>query len=808
MRCVSALPLPPARRESRTPRLRTAILGLAVATLACGGDVETRMQEVRALQDVGQYAASIPELREILSAEPDLPEASYRLGMALVQTGERSRAIWPLQRATESGAEFGLQAGQLLASVHLDSQDFEEALRVIDRLLERVPDDKLALQMRAKAHIGARQFEAALVETQHLVELFPDDYTVRALHAAALVDMGRLDDAEAAHAEIKRLGLASDDPETQARACLAPAIFARSDRQDLAAAKPYYEDCLTRFPISAFVLDQAQDYFDEAGDPERATLLYRKAVEQAPENLALRAALSTRLRGRGRVDEAETLLREAAETFGSVQAWHQLSEFYRGTGKTEPALRAVEKVIELSRGGSDELRFTQADLLIDLGENARAEEIAAALGEPAFATLIRGRLLLAKGDAAGALAAFDQGIRSWPNNAAARYMAGLAARAAGDVERAISELRESVRVDKDGSDAALVLAELYFERGDHPKALSFANNYLSNRPQSSKEPALRIAARSLGAQRRFAQAHRSVELMREAGFERSAVVEEAAILQREKGADAAVQRIQSSKPDLTDPGSAELLRALADGLLTLGRGDEALREVDTAIARSPDSAALQVMRGTVLARTQHPAEATTAFRRAVELDPKSATALGGLATMLATGGEAAEAIQLYDQAAALDPARPHYAYSAAQLVLSSTDLAAAEVRLRSIAKHHAGHSGARNDLAWLLAEKGQDLDFALALAQEANQLEPSPNVQDTLGWVYLKRGDTEKAVEVLTQASQQLPASSSIRQHLAEALVKAGRPEAASELLEQEMRDATAGTGESSRPPGPPGQGS
>ncbi len=769
------------------------LLALALPVLACGSDVETRMHEARALQDVGQYAASIPELREILAAEPDLPEASYRLGLALVQTGERSRAIWPLQRAADSGAEFGLQAGQLLASVHLDGQDFEEALRVIDRLLEKVPSDKLALQMRAKAHIGARQFEQALSDTSRLVELFPADYMVRALHATALVDMGRLDEAERAHAELKRLGLASDDPETQARGCLAPALFERSDRKDLAAAKPLYEDCLARFGTNAFVLKQSQEYLDEAGESERATELYRKAVEQAPENLALRSELSARLRDRGRLDEAEQVLREAAETFGSVQAWHQLSEFHRGTNERAKALEAIEKVIELSRGGSDELRFTQADLLIDLGETARAEEIAASLREPAYATLIRGRLLLAAGDAEGALAAFDRGVRSWPNNAAARYMAGLAARAAGDVERAISELRESVRVDKDGSDAALILAELYFERGDHPKALSFANNYISNRPRSSKEPALRIAARALTAQGRFGHAHRSIELMREAGFERSALVEEAAVLQREKGAEASVALIRASAFDLAEPANEEILRALADGLLSLGRGPEALGAVDAALGRSPDAASLHAMRGTLLARTQQPAEAAAAFRRAVELDPRSPTALGGLATVLATTGESAEAIRLYDRAAALDPARPHYAYSAAQLVLSSAEPAGAEQRLRKIVKQHPGHAGARNDLAWLLAESGRELDLALALAEEANQLDPSPNILDTLGWVLLKRGESDKAVEVLERAAKELPDSSSIRQHLAEALVKAGRSEAATRLLDQEMSEALSG---------------
>ena len=76
-----------------------ALVAVAVScfALGCGGDIEARMAEVRALQDVGQFTASIDELREIMAISPDLPEAAYRLGVALVQTGEPSRAVWALQ---------------------------------------------------------------------------------------------------------------------------------------------------------------------------------------------------------------------------------------------------------------------------------------------------------------------------------------------------------------------------------------------------------------------------------------------------------------------------------------------------------------------------------------------------------------------------------------------------------------------------------------------------------------------------------------------------------------------------------------
>ena len=48
---------------------------------------------------------------------------------------------------------------------------------------------------------------------------------------------------------------------------------------------------------------------------------------------------------------------------------------------------------------------------------------------------------------------------------------------------------------------------------------------------------------------------------------------------------------------------------------------------------------------------------------------------------------------------------------------------------------------AANNLAWLSAERGGNLDVALGLAQTAAQQAPDePKMNDTLGWIYYKKG--------------------------------------------------------------------
>ena len=314
---------------------------------ACGGDIESRMAEVRALQDVGQFTASIEELREILVVSPELAEANYRMGLALVQTGEPSRAVWPLQKAAES-SEYAITAGILLASTHFQTKNYDEAIRSANRVLEADPERQAAMRIRANANLAARRLEAALEDTTRLAELYPDDYGVRALHASVLADLGRIEEAEKEHDLLKEMGEESDDPDFRNRACLAPAVFAKDILKDIERAQVLYEDCAQRAPTDPVVLNHLVGFFDGIGEHDRATALVRAASDGAPENLQLRGTLANRLRNRGDVEGAEAVLLEAVESFGSAAAWNLIASFYRSTHQPEKALAAIEKAAALA----------------------------------------------------------------------------------------------------------------------------------------------------------------------------------------------------------------------------------------------------------------------------------------------------------------------------------------------------------------------------------------------------------------------------------------------------------------------------
>jgi Flp pilus assembly protein TadD len=82
---------------------------------------------------------------------------------------------------------------------------------------------------------------------------------------------------------------------------------------------------------------------------------------------------------------------------------------------------------------------------------------------------------------------------------------------------------------------------------------------------------------------------------------------------------------------------------------------------------------------------------------------------------------------------------------------------------------------AANNLAWLMAEHGGNLDVALQLAQTAKaKLPDAPEVSDTLGWVYYKKELFDQAVTALAESTAKRPDVAMYHYHLGLSLAKKG----------------------------------
>lgn len=763
-------------------RFSAAFVALAFGVLlvGCGSSIESRLEEVRALQDAGQFADSVEPLRSILAQAPELPEANHRLGLAYVQTGQPSLAVWALEKSAKS-QEYAVRSGVLLASTFKTVGDMDGAIRAAMHVLEIDPQRTAALQVLTEAQLILGEKEAALTSARRLSEIAPDNYPFAVLLSNVLETGGQLDEAEKSYLHAKELGANSGDPDLAARGCLALANFFVTGREDTARAEKEYKSCLESYPAAPLAIQLATEFYDDTHRPEKAIELLKHAIGEAPENLSFRVLLAERLAAAGKVDEALKMLTEAAQSFATPSAWQALAQLQRSHGHSQDAVKSLEQAAQLAGGDDESLRFAQGELYVELGQLDNAEATSAALTTPVYKDLLRGRIRFAQGDPKGALEAFDAGLRRWPDNTGARYLAGIAARDAGETGHAIDLLRQA---DPKATDAELALAEIYFDRGNYEAAAEHAALYLEKRDAKSLD-AYSIAIRSAVAAKQFDSARGTLKHMKGIGGSESRVLLEGAAIERaEKGPKASLAVLEAAKLDLKDSENELVLRAVVEDLIAIGKSDAAVARIDGAIAAHPHAASLVGLRGEALARSGRTDEARVAFQKAIAADPNLARALIGLATLDGTAGDTSHALELLNRAASLKPNDGTADYLAAQLLIAQGKTADAEQRLREVIKVNRSNSAARNDLAFILASRGSELDTALSLAEEARRQNPTAEVIDTLGFVELKRGDSAAAISSFEEALALRPKDPTIRYHLGLALAQAGNTERALSTLQ------------------------
>jgi len=185
------------------------------------------------------------------------------------------------------------------------------------------------------------------------------------------------------------------------------------------------------------------------------------------------------------------------------------------------------------------------------------------------------------------------------------------------------------------------------------------------------------------------------------------------------------------------------------------------------------------LRGDLLFQLGEDDAARAVFEAALQIDAESGPALAGLGQLEQRAGNLEAALTLFEKARAAHVGNPHFAYLAASAQLALGRREEGESGLRALLRRSPEHFPACNDLAWLLAEQGEDLDLALTLATRAARFNPEAEVLDTLGWVRLKSGQIEPAVVAFRMALAKEPDHATARYHLGLALVKQGDPEAA-----------------------------
>ena len=193
------------------------------------------------------------------------------------------------------------------------------------------------------------------------------------------------------------------------------------------------------------------------------------------------------------------------------------------------------------------------------------------------------------------------------------------------------------------------------------------------------------------------------------------------------------------------PNRMDLLLAMGNTAVRAGKFDFAIQTFNKVLGqmqKGPKQGDLYLRIGETYRRKGDANSAIQALQKARETLPDNIMVLSTLALVLDGAGRKPEAKQVYDATIKLDP----------------------------------NNAVALNNLAFLLAETGGDLDDALTKAQRAKQLLPNLyEISDTLGWIYLKKNLADQAIDIFKELVVKEPIDSTYHFHLGMAYNAKGR---------------------------------
>ena len=736
------------------------ILAFSLALGACGplgrASAGDYVAEGKRRLEAKDYENAAIAFRKAIQKDPKLGEAYYLLAVTdMERGGDITRAFTSLHEAmnlmpTNEDVKKRLAEIYLFAYVHQGSVEkypLQQARGIAQSLLQQNPKSYAGLMLRA---------HAALMEDQ------PQE--ARGYFEQALAQKPGAPEALAG------FGLA----------CVRV--------KDLAAGEQALRKALEADPRFHPAYDTLYALYFASRRLDEAEALLARRIAANPDNPAARTALAYhyfRLRKDQEMQDALAPLTAS----GSPYARGHLAagDFYRSLGKIPEARAKYEEGLRAA-GSTDaalatEYRKRLANLLLIEGKRDEAEKAYAGVLEEAPKdpeSRARRALLNMEKDAAASLREFEALVKENPNNPLLRYNLGLARIANRQDEEARTAMIEASRMQRNFLEPRLALAQMSLDAGRFREVQQYASEILTVNPAHPQGRYYRSAA--LTGLGNYPDARKNLKvLLDEFPSFREAHLQMAFLDLAERKFAEAESRLRTIYKDSSD---IRALTGIAEVYLAQQRNAEALKLAQDELSRRPDDPRVRLLVARTALRTQnYPLavdeflrlagrdqnwdylylqlglahqfngdlpRAILAFRRAAQISPRNLEPVLRLAYAHEVAGQIQEAIAAYRQSLALNPNTPV----------------------------------AMNNLAYLLAEHGGDLDEALKLAPTALQQAPQQKyIADTVGWIFLKKKDVSSAVQIFSGLVRKYPEEAAFRFHLGAGLYEQGdRARAKAEL--------------------------
>ena len=280
----------------------------------------------------------------------------------------------------------------------------------------------------------------------------------------------------------------------------------------------------------------------------------------------------------------------------------------------------------------------------------------------------------------------------------------------------------------------------------------------------------------------------AIHEMQDAFPQAGAAHAQAGLLAMRRG-DRTGARAALEKALVLDPVLMEPLTALVTLDVSEGHGDRARARVEARLRKTPRDSAVLVLAGTTWASTGDQAKAEEFLRRAIDVDALNFGAYAVLAQLYVSQRKLDQALAEYDRIAARQPGAVGPPTMAGLILEAQGKKEEARRRYERLVEAEPTAAVASNNLAYIYATRGEQLDRALQLAQAAKAgLPKNPNMNNTLTLVYIKKQLGSLAIPLLRLAAEKRPDEPVFYYHLGLAYLQAGDKGAARQALERALK--------------------
>ncbi len=562
----------------------------------------------------------------------------------------------------------------------------------------------------------------------------------------------------------------------------------------------------------------------------QAEAQYKRAIEVEPASIEAHETIAEFYTGQNQLERAEQSYQELVRVQENSSASRmKLGDFYARINREDDAIATFSEIVaetpEYARA-----RYRLGEIYLDRKENQKVieqtEELLKLNDNDAEAFMLRARVRVQENKADEAVKDLEEVLKKQPSQKNALFYMTQARLALGQIDQARAFIGDLEKYHPTFLKTKLLKIQASFSNGEPENALRQANELLDAVKKSypnadnTEQALLELQFRALTARGlanlelgKLVEAKTDLQTVQTKSPNSSAaMVNLAKVFIAEKNPAAATDLYERALT--SDAKNFDALSGLINVLSRQKQFDAAHQKINQQIeanaGRKDLLPALYYLNANVFTAQKNSESAEAELKKAIEIDDTYLPAYSSYASILTARNQTGEAIEQYKKVVERKPsAAVHTLIGMLEEAVGNS--AEAEKNYRRALELQPDSPIAANNLAWLIAANGGNLDEALTLAQAVvNKNQTISGYYDTLGWIYFKKELYSPAVEQLkkavaldeSQANRSgVSANSAYRLRLGMALASAGdKPSARKEveislqngrsLSEKETQDA------------------